>query len=74
MDDLETSYKALEKIKKAFIKFRHLLEDEDAKEEDKYIYAYSEEVFDFLIEIKNFQNINLNKYVGEEKISMMLNI
>ena len=74
LDDLETSYKALEKIKKAFIKFRHLLEDEDAKEEDKYIYAYSEEVFDFLIEIKNFQNINLNKYVGEEKISMMLNI
>ena len=74
LDDLETSFKALEKIKKAFIKFRHVLEDGDAKEEDKYICAYSEEVFDSLIEIKNFQNINLDKYKGEEKISMMLNI
>ena len=74
LDDLETSFKAFEKIKKAFIKFRHILEDEDAKEEDKYLAAYSEESFDFLIEIKNFQNINLDKYVGEEKIAMMLNI
>ena len=74
LDDLETSFKAFEKIKKAFIKFRHILEDEDAKEEDKYLAAYSEESFDFLIEIKNFQNNNLDKYVGEEKIAMMLNI
>ena len=74
LDDLETSFKALEKIKKAFVKFRHILEDEDANEDDKYLCTYSEDVFEFLIEIKNFQNINLDKYVGEEKIAMMLNI
>ena len=74
LDDLETSFKALEKIKKAFVKFRHILEDEDANEDDKYLCTYSEDVFEFLIEIKNFQNINLDKYIGEEKIAMMLNI
>ena len=74
LDDLETSFKAFEKVKKAFIKFRYILEDEDAKEDDKYFFAYSEDLFDFLIEIKNFQNINLDKYIGEEKIAMMLNI
>ena len=74
LDDLETSFKALEKIKKAFVKFRHILEDEDANEDDKYLCTYSEDVFEFLIEIKNLQNINLDKYVGEEKIAMMLNI
>ena len=74
LDDLETSFKALEKIKKAFVKFRHILEDEDANEDDKYLCTYSEDVFEFLIEIKNFQNINLDKYIGEEKIAIMLNI
>jgi len=74
LDDLETSFIAFEKIKKAFNKYRHILEDEESKDEDKFLCAISEEAFDFLVEVKNFQNINLDKYVGEEKIAMMLNI
>ena len=74
LDDLETTFKAFEKAKKAFYNFRHILEDEEAKEEDKYLYTMSEDIFEFLLEIKNFQNINIDKYNGEEKISMMLNI
>ena len=74
MDDLETTFKAFEKAKKAFYNFRHILEDEEAKEEDKYLCTMSEDIFEFLLEIKNFQNINIDKYNGEEKISMMLNI
>ena len=74
MDYLETSFSAFEKVQKVFNLFRHILEDEEAKDEDKFLFAKSEELFEFLVEIKNFQNINLGKYTGEEKISMMLNI
>ena len=74
LDGLETSFKAFEKAKKTFNLFRRILEDEEINEEDKYNFCCSEEIYDFLLEIKNFQNINLNKYLGEEKISIMLNI
>ena len=74
LDYLETSFSAFEKVQKVFNLFRHILEDEEAKDEDKFLFAKSEELFEFLVEIKNFQNINLGKYTGEEKISMMLNI
>jgi len=74
LDGLETSFKAFEKAKKTFNLFRRILEDEEINEEDKYNFCCSEEIYDFLLEIKNFQNINLNKYLGEEKIAIMLNI
>ena len=74
LDTLETSFKAFEKAKKAFNLFRRILEDEEINEDEKYRFSYCEDLFEFLIEIKNFQNINLDKYVGEEKISIMLNI
>ena len=74
LDALETSFKAFEKAKKTFNLFRRILEDEDINEEEKYYYASCEDMFEFLIECKNFQNINLEKYVGDEKISIMLNI
>ena len=74
LDTLETSFKAFEKAKKAFNLFRRILEDEETKEEEKYYLSYCEELYDFLIESKNFQNINLEKYKGEEKIAIMLNI
>ena len=74
LDGLETSFKAFEKAKKTFNLFRRILEDEEINEEDKYNFSCSEEIYDFLLEIKNFQNINLNKYLGEEKIAIMLNI
>ena len=75
LDYLETTYNAFEKAKKAFLSFRHVLEDEEAKiDDDKYYFAGSEDIYDFLIEIKNFQNINLDKYNGQEKIAMLLNI
>ena len=74
LDALDTSFKAFEKAKKAFNLFRRILEDEEINEEEKYIYVSSEVVFDFLLECKNFQNINLDKYIGEEKIAIMLNI
>ena len=74
LDTLETSFKAFEKAKKAFNLFRRILEDEEINEDEKYKFSYCEDLFEFLIEIKNFQNINLDKYVGEEKISIMLNI
>ena len=74
LDALETSFKAFEKAKKAFNLFRPILEDEEINEEEKYKFAYCEDLFEFLIECKNFQNINLDKYIGEEKIAIMLNI
>ena len=74
LDTLETSFKAFEKAKKAFNLFRRILEDEEINEDEKYHFSYCEDLFEFLIEIKNFQNINLDKYVGEEKLSIMLNI
>ena len=74
LDGLETSFKAFEKAKKTFNLFRRILEDEEINEEDKFNFSCSEEIYDFLLEIKNFQNINLNKYLGEEKIAIMLNI
>ena len=74
LDGLETSFKAFTKAKKTFNLFRRILEDEEINEEDKYNFCCSEEIYDFLLEIKNFQNINLNKYLGEEKIAIMLNI
>ena len=74
LDILETSFKAFEKAKKAFNLFRRILEDEEINEEEKYYFAYCEDLFEFLIECKNFQNINLDKYIGEEKIAIMLNI
>ena len=74
LDGLETSFKAFEKAKKIFNLFRKILEDEDITEDEKFYYSFSEEMFEFLIEIKNFQNINLEKYVGDEKISILLNI
>jgi hypothetical protein len=74
LDALDTSFKAFEKSKKAFNLFRRILEDEEINEEEKYNYASSEELYDFLLESKNFQNINLDKYTGDEKIAIMLNI
>lgn len=74
LDTLETSFKAFEKAKKAFNLFRRILEDEEINEEEKYYFSYCEDLFEFLIEIKNFQNINLDKYKGQEKIAIMLNI
>lgn len=74
LDALDTSFKAFEKAKKAFNLFRRILEDEEINEEEKYVYVSSEVVYDFLLECKNFQNINLDKYIGEEKIAIMLNI
>ena len=74
LDALDTSFKAFEKAKKAFNLFRRILEDEEINEEEKYYFCYSEDLYDFLLECKNFQNFNLDKYVGEEKIAIMLNI
>ena len=74
LNTLETSFKAFEKAQRAFNLFRRILEDEEAKEEEKYYLSYCEELYEFLIEIKNFQNISLDKYIGEEKIAIMLNI
>ena len=74
LDALDTSFKAFEKSKKAFNLFRRILEDEEINEEEKYYFVSSEELYDFLLESKNFQNINLDKYVGDEKIAIMLNI
>ena len=74
IDTLETSFKAFEKAKRVFNLFRRILEDEETKEEEKYYLSYCEELYEFLIECKNFQNINLDKYKGQEKIAIMLNI
>ena len=74
MDTLETSFNAFEKAKKSFNLFRRILEDEEINQVEKYYFTYREDLYDFLLECKKFQNINLNKYVGEEKIAIMLNI
>ena len=74
LDALETSFNAFEKAKKSFNLFRRILEDEEINQEEKYNFSCSEDLYDFLLECKNFQNFNLNKYVGEEKIAIMLNI
>ena len=74
LDPLEICFKAFEKAKKAFNLFRRILEDEEVNEEEKYNFAYCEDLFEFLTECKNFQNINLDKYIGEEKLAIMLNI
>jgi hypothetical protein len=56
-DDLMKTYKVFEKAKEAFYNFKHILEDKEAKEEDKYLYAISEDIFEFLLGIKDFHII-----------------
>ena len=73
-DDLMKTYKVFEKVKEAFYNFKHILEDKEAKEEDKYLYAMSEDIFEFLLEIKDFHIIKLKRYDEEDKLAMMLNI
>jgi hypothetical protein len=67
LDYLETSFSAFEKVQKVFNLFRHILEDEEAKDEDKFLFAKSEELFEFLVEIKNLTQHRLTECEKKDK-------